>query len=285
MKKKFTILITGILLLTSTLAISGVFGNPNQNWDQGNPLDVLLSMINGHGDRITELETKILEQQAEIDALTNTAVPSSPDYDSGWIDATDLPTIEIEHNQDTENVHVEIYARSGETQLPHQKYIGGSSQLPVEYGAYWYGYDLNTVMVEKSTVDEWDYIRVVIWKLPETSPPTQQPRLLVNGYLSGVQFVGSTPVPYLKYIAPGVLEGIIAGEFIAMGIGVELETYATTGTPVYNWEITDPDGLTYTKTSEVVSLDLSILGEWTCTITVSGFNVDPVTQTYIIVIS
>ena len=47
--------------------------------------------------------------------------------------------------------------------------------------------DLDTILIYRGEHFEWDYVRAVIWRLPDTGLPVPEPRVTVSVWLD--QFV------------------------------------------------------------------------------------------------
>lgn len=120
---------------------------------------------------VAELETRVSELEAETLGFTN-----PPAYDSlkvyGWRPINPDTNIVFEHNLNTTNVLVYLIGNYPDS-LPyiHQKDYGGEITAGNYYGVYWYALTNTTIWVHRYKDDtNWDYVRVVIWKIPE--PPT-----------------------------------------------------------------------------------------------------------------
>lgn len=278
MDRKNAIILTTLLLLSSALLTQVALGSPLKNGEQNSPWDQLLAMITGHNDRITELEAQILALQTQIDELETPTGSNTPDYDSGWIDATGELYTEITHGLNSEDLHVEVYARASPTDLPHQRFYGATIYSSTTMGYFWYQTDLDTLVVEKSSQPDYNFIRVVIWELPATEPVEYEPKLEVRGFVEAIGPGG----PETLYLHPDATQFIYTGYSLHVAVGFETTEYHVEAPITWMWTVTYSDGTVETATSKYVELDLLKLGDVTVTITVDAPNVDPVTQVYTI---
>jgi uncharacterized coiled-coil protein SlyX len=145
----------------------------------------LLSKIANLEARANELETSIVdlnaslvEQQSRIAELEtvlsilNATKLGKPDWDSldtyGWIS---IPAGEfriLTHNLQTTNVIVYMVGYDFDGHEFHQIDYGGEKNGLNEYGARWEQLTTTTITVTRFGMDQnWDLIRVMIWKIPE----------------------------------------------------------------------------------------------------------------------
>jgi len=126
--------------------------------------------------RITNLEALVAEQQsiiAELEskiAILNATKLGTPDYDSGWFYISNGGQVIKTHNLGTTNVLVFMVGKYSSSSSPyiHQRFYGGEETWPNYWGAYWQDLTETTIRVIRQGQDEiWNYVRVMIWKIPE----------------------------------------------------------------------------------------------------------------------
>ena len=285
MEKKYLIILTVLTLLAiPPLALTNAKGNPWQ--DVANQFNRLWAALEGN---TTQLETEIQTLSDRLLILESAPGNGAPAYDSGWKDAGGLDRLLINHELNTENIHVELYGRSDEFQLPHQKYYGGYGELIpyLDHGAYWMGNNLTSILIYRGENIEWDYVRAVIWRLPDTGLPVPEPRVTLSVWLEVLLVPpgGSFPVTEYLPLFPEVETQVIAGGLMGAALGGLARTHATTGTPEYNWTLTSDlyADIVLVDEDGVVGLHLNEPGLWTAVLTVSGIDdFDPITLQYFI---
>lgn len=112
--------------------------------------------------RIEDLETLV--------QIINATKLGKPNYDSGW---TLMPAGTIKnftHNLNTDNVLVYLVGIDLDGGLIiHQRDYGGETSGGNWFGAYWSRLTTTTIEVTRQGQDQnWDYIRLMIWKIPES---------------------------------------------------------------------------------------------------------------------
>ena len=286
MEKKYLIILTVLTLLAiPPLALTNAKGNP---WDNvAIQINRLWAALEGNS---TNLETEIQTLSDRLLRLESAPFNGAPAYDSGWKDAGGLESFLITHELNTENIHVELYGRSGEFQLPHQKYYGGYGELIpyLDHGAYWMGNDLNSILIYRGVYFEWDYVRAVIWRLPDTGLPVPEPRVTLSVWLEYL-LPGFPPQTETWPLFSEVETYVYTGGILGAALGGLASTHATTGTPEYNWTLTYESDIhapiVVVDDEGYVGLPLDKLGRWTAVLTVSGFEgdgFDPITLQYFI---
>ena len=123
--------------------------------------------------QLIALEAKVEELEIKLDILNATKL-GKPDYDTfeeygGW---AQLPTGEdkmFTHNLDTTNVLVYMVGYHPNTSpYIHQIEYGGNDGLG-RFGVYWHDLTTTSIYVHRNTNDgTWQYVRVMIWKIPES---------------------------------------------------------------------------------------------------------------------
>ncbi len=270
----------------SPLALTNAKGNPWQ--DVANHFNRLWAALEGNN---TQLETEIQTLSARLDLLESPPFNGAPAYDSGWKDAGGLESFLITHELNTENIHVELYGRSGEFQLPHQKYYGGYGELIpyLDHGVYWMGNDLNSILIYRGAHVEWDYVRAVIWRLPDTGLPVPEPRVTVGVSLGFLLLPPGGGIPVVEFwpLLPETGTSVSEGAVMAATLYGVVSTHATTGEAIYQWTLTDEfseyDPIYGDQNAKDLPLDK--YGLWTAVLTVSGFEgdgFDPIVQQYYI---
>jgi hypothetical protein len=114
-----------------------------------------------HQSRIAELETEL--------AILNATKLGEPDYDSNWASLAPIgDNPPLEHNLGTTEVIVYIVGKKTWGGAVHQVDYGGYKGYIHYRGVYWYKLTETEVTVHRHGDDEnWEYVRVMIWKLPE----------------------------------------------------------------------------------------------------------------------
>ena len=146
---------------------------------EGQPINKTLLMIeipkrmNHAENNITIALQLILDLQNEVALLKNQTVYvpvfRKPDYDSNWLDLNISRRRVLTHNLSTTNVFVYMVGKYSDSETPyiHQRDYGGEAHIALYYGAYWYDLTETTVAVERRADDDnWNYVRVMIWKIP-----------------------------------------------------------------------------------------------------------------------
>lgn len=135
----------------------------------------LLDMEAYLNTKITDLNTSLVEFQSRIAeletelAILNATKLGKPDYDSGWFNITQGKSVILTHNLTTTNVLVYMIGKYSDYASPyiHQHDYGGELSGSSYYGAYWSDLTKTTIRVTRQGQDaNWNYIRVVIWKIP-----------------------------------------------------------------------------------------------------------------------
>jgi len=146
---------------------------------EGTPINktaLLLELLN----RINSLNNTIMQQQTIINNLNETVVIlnntkglGTPDYDSGWQSISQGGVIFLTHNLNTTELLVYLIGRywSG-YEWHHQFAFGGSrDEYHNQQGAWWAATN-TTINLYRGAQDNasgmpWQYVRVMIWKIPE----------------------------------------------------------------------------------------------------------------------
>jgi hypothetical protein len=153
-----------ILDVTSLTGIYGAQGTPINKTEL---LFQLLTKIEQLNATITGLQSDISELEANLAVLSSTKL-GRPDYDSGWLGPlADSQFFTLTHGLGTEEVLVYLIGKGtfidfyGVHQIYYQDLSGSS------YGAGWYGLNATQVRVGIRASGIWDYMRVLIWKIPQ----------------------------------------------------------------------------------------------------------------------
>lgn len=143
-----------IVALMSIVVVSFLIGTSLAT-DGKNPFDRLWDAFFSLESRVETLEEQPLPQ----------GFVTAPAYDSGWINVTKGTSIDLEHGLGTTELFVYVL----------QKYpIGLINQIgvnePGEHGVQWWSYSTVLRLIRGvSTTDASDSIRVMIWKIPDSS--------------------------------------------------------------------------------------------------------------------
>jgi len=125
--------------------------------------------------RINTLNATLVEQQSRIADLEtqliilNATKMGKPDYDSHWVIINQGQSLIFNHNLGTTDVLIYMigYDIDGARYINQMKY-GGDSDFPWDYGASWLELTSTTVKVTRAGNDpDWDYVRVMAWKIPQ----------------------------------------------------------------------------------------------------------------------
>lgn len=133
--------------------------------------------------KIDQLNTTIIEQQNTINLLNETVIYLNntrglgpPDYDSGWRSIPVGQELYLTHNLNTTELFVYFIGRQvwDGNDVMHQHCFGGDTVHlePSERGAFWNAPTNKTIQLYRGGSDtsdffHWDYVRVLIWKIPE----------------------------------------------------------------------------------------------------------------------
>lgn len=101
--------------------------------------------------------------------ILNATKLGKPDYDSDWISINKGDTATLYHNLTTTNVLVYIVGKYSDYSTPyiHQKDYGSTVSGLNRYGAVWHDLTETSIKVDRESTDSnWQYIRVMIWKVP-----------------------------------------------------------------------------------------------------------------------
>jgi len=132
-------------------------------------LDLLQTLYDGLEANQTQIYIELGLLQDLCDDLEENKL-GAPDYDSGWTYITHGEHL-FPHNLGTTDVFVYIAGYNpGESPYIHQINYGGetTSSGLYHFGAYWHDLSTTTIYVNRHGNDgDWDFVRVMIWKLPE----------------------------------------------------------------------------------------------------------------------
>jgi len=146
--------IVAIVSIAVVSFLVGTMFNVTVATDGGNPFDSLWEVLCGLESRIEALEEQSLPQ----------GFVTAPAYDSGWVTIEPDETLTLSHNLNTTEVFVYLIGKWGYNAKIHQRAYGSVDS----WGAFWYDLDSKRIRVNRRTNDgTWDYIRVMIWRLPE----------------------------------------------------------------------------------------------------------------------
>jgi len=126
--------------------------------------ETLEAQIAQMNDTIAQLETDL--------AILNATKLGTPDYDTfevygDWLSIDTGETKSLPHNLGTTDVIVYLIGNDTSLYGIHQRDYGGALSGGNYFGAYWH--DLTDTWIEVTRRDQdqnWDYIRVLIWKIP-----------------------------------------------------------------------------------------------------------------------
>jgi hypothetical protein len=124
--------------------------------------------------RITTLEVTVGEQQVRITdletelAVLNATKLGQPDYDSTWYNISKGESIILTHNLGTTDVIIYMIGNDTDSaHYIHQIGFGGDNYFSGAGGAYWYELTPTTIKTTRAANDnDWDQMRVLIWKIP-----------------------------------------------------------------------------------------------------------------------
>jgi len=127
-----------------------------------NKTELLLEMTQKIENLTTRLE--ILEHQSGW-------LPA-PTFDSGWISINPGDRYYFFHNLSTTNVFVYVIGKNASgfihqwrIGMDYDSYVLGSSDI----GLFWSRLDANIISVVRGRTDvQWNYVRVQIWRIPES---------------------------------------------------------------------------------------------------------------------
>ena len=161
----------GIINMRDIGYICNLFGAKGTpvNWTKlFEDVDELQSKVNSLNASLVELQSRIAELETEL-AILNATKLGKPDYDSAWFSITQGKSVILTHNLTTTNVLVYMVGKYSDYASPyiHQHDYGGELSMGNYYGAYWSDLTETTIRVTRQGQDiNWNYIRVVIWKIP-----------------------------------------------------------------------------------------------------------------------
>jgi hypothetical protein len=168
-----SVVIIASLLLGSSVTACPICWHP----PRVNSFQALWNAIFGVQDDVANLQAQVADLQAQIDALesgTPMGLPAA-DYDSGWVQMTDVTnvewaTLEVEHNLGTYDLLVYVYFNRGSETYCNLLPLSTTDNL---CDVYWQTQGMNALDVQvpqlvgmESTLLSGIYIRVLIWKIP-----------------------------------------------------------------------------------------------------------------------
>jgi len=160
------------LLFSLYWQLHNLYGDLQANQTQiFNELDLLQTLYDGLEANQTQIYIELGLLQGLCDDLEENKL-GEPDYDSGWEFISRGTSEEFPHNQGTTNVLVYIvgYNPSASPYI-HQINYGGETTGSglLHYGAYWHDLTTTSLYVTRNyNSDVWQYVRVMIWKIPES---------------------------------------------------------------------------------------------------------------------
>jgi len=147
-----------VIVIMSIAVVSFLFGTmfnftTTVTGDSGSPWDRVWTRMDEIQSRVEILEEQSLPQ----------GFVKAPAYDSGWTTISAITRkVTLTHNLGTTEVFVYIMGRQFRADSIHQWHDGDDV-------GYWYDLDISQITISGRKGSMWDQVRVMIWKIPETS--------------------------------------------------------------------------------------------------------------------